>query len=276
MKKSNKYLSKVLKRLSRLDFSKYRRGYFNQIGVLNRIPFEIFDLEPTSSNYVYRAVINKPNTHYETIRRIAFNPNPKSISRANLKGQAVAYYACDYDIALIEACHDTLSTTSKRIFELTVSKWKIQKKIAVQIINSSSLAQNAGTDLNLYYAKCRLKQLTTLPKKKYRTWYLKTKFMAEQFAKEISSEKDYYITARYSNQLLKKTKAKGIIYPSIRYLYKGFNYAFSPCLFKDNSLQLEEISEYKVFFDKNDITKYPTIIRQNSTSYFDDDNILWR
>ena len=98
--------------------------------------------------------------------------------------------------------------------------------------------------------------------------------MAEQFAKEISSEKDYYITARYSNQLLKKTKAKGIIYPSIRYLYKGFNYAFSPCLFKDNSLQLEEISEYKVFFDKNDITKYPTIIRQNSTSYFDDDNIL--
>ena len=66
MKKSNKYLSKVLKRLSRLDFSKYRRGYFNQIGVLNRIPFEIFDLEPTSSNYVYRAVINKPNTHYET------------------------------------------------------------------------------------------------------------------------------------------------------------------------------------------------------------------
>lgn len=275
MKKSNKYLSKTLNRLSRLDFSKYRKGYFNQIGMLNRIPFEIFDLEPTSSNYVYRAVINKPDTHYEKISRIAFNPNPKSMSRANLKEQAVAYYACDYDIALMEACHDTLSTTNKRVFELTVSKWKIQKKIAVQIINGSSLAQNAGTDLNLYYAKCRLKRLTTLPKKRYRTWYLKIKFMAEQFAKEISSEMDYYITARYSTQLLKKTEAKGIIYPSIRYLYKGFNYAFSPHLFRDNSLQLEEISEYKVIFDKNDITQYPTIIKQNSTCCFNGDNISW-
>ena len=36
----------------------------------------------------------------------------------------------------------------------------------------------------------------------YRTWYLKTKFIAEQFAKEISSDMDYYITARYSNQIL--------------------------------------------------------------------------
>ena len=34
--------------------------------------------------------------------------------------------------------------------------------------------------------------------------------MAEQFAKEISSEKDYYITARYSNQLLKKKKQKAL------------------------------------------------------------------
>ena len=116
MKKSNKYLAKVLKRLSTLDFSKYKKGYFNQIKILNRIPFEVFDLEPTSTNYVYRAVINNPDSHYEKISRIAFNPNPQYISRANLKGQAVAYYACDYDIALIEACHDKLKATNKRTF----------------------------------------------------------------------------------------------------------------------------------------------------------------
>ena len=275
MKKSNKYLAKVLKRLSTLDFSKYKKGYFNQIKILNRIPFEVFDLEPTSTNYVYRAVINNPDSHYEKISRIAFNPNPQYISRANLKGQAVAYYACDYDIALIEACHDKLKATNKRTFELTVSKWKIQKKISVQITNSSSLAQSAGTDLSLYYERCRSKRKAILPKKMYRTWYLKTKFIAEQFAKEISSDMDYYITARYSNQILHKTEIKGIIYPSIRYLYKGFNYALSPQLFEDNSLQLEEVSEYKVVFDESDITKYPIIIKQYSTCRFDGDNILW-
>lgn len=158
---------------------------------------------------------------------------------------------------------------------MTVSKWKIQKKISVQIINSSSLAQSSGTDLSLYYERCRSKRKAILPKKMYRTWYLKTKFIAEQFAKEISSDMDYYITARYSNQILHKTEIKGIIYPSIRYLYKGFNYALSPQLFEDNSLQLEDVSEYKVVFDESDITKYPIIIKQYSTCRFDGDNILW-
>lgn len=39
------------------------------------------------------------------------------------------------------------------------------KKISVQIINSSSLAQSAGTDLSLYYERCRSKRKAILPKK---------------------------------------------------------------------------------------------------------------
>lgn len=275
MKQSNKYLSKVLQRLNTLDFSKYKKGYFNQIKILNRIPFDVYDLEPTSSNYIYRAVINECDSQFIKISRIAFNPNPQQISRANLRKQAVAYYACDYDIAIIEACHDKLKMTDKRTFDLTVSKWKIQEKIPVQIINSSTLAQSAGTDLIFYYEGCKSKQKSKLPQNRYRTWYLKTKFIAEQFAKEISSEMDYYITARYSNQLFKKTEIKGIVYPSIRYLYKGFNYALSPHLFEDDSLQLEEVTEYRVTFDKNDMTKYPIIEKGNTTCHFDGDNILW-
>lgn len=237
MKKNNRYLAKVLKRLNTLDYSKYKKGYFNQNKILNRLYYEVFDLVPTSTNYVYRAVINDSDSHFEKISRIAFNPNPQHISRANLEGQAIAYYACDYDIAIIEACHDELKAPPKRTFELTVSKWKIQKNIPVQIIYSSSLAQSAGTDLNLYYERCRSLRKAKLSKKKYRTWHLKTKFIAEQFAKDVSGEMDYYVTARYSNNILCKTEIKGIVYPSIRYLYKGFNYAFSPELFADNSLQ---------------------------------------
>lgn len=44
--------------------------------------------------------------------------------------------------------------------------------------------------------------------KKYRTWFLKTRFISEQFAKEANDNMDYYITARYSNQILTKQKLK--------------------------------------------------------------------
>ena len=92
---------------------------------------------------------------------------------------------------------------------------------------------------------------------------------------EVSNEIDYYISARFSNQILNKTEIKGIVYPSIRYLFKGFNIAFSPQLFKDNSLLLEEVSEYKVSFDNVDKTKYPIIVKLRSTTHFGGDNILW-
>ncbi len=86
---------------------------------------------------------------------------------------------------------------------------------------------------------------------------------------------DYYITANFSKQLLDKTEIKGIIYPSVRYLYKGFNYAFSPSLFTEESFYLEEVSEYRVIFDKNDVIKYPSIILESSTHNFCNDNIIW-
>lgn len=274
MKKSNRYLAKTLKKLSRLDFTKCGKKYFDQIKMLKRIPFDIFDLEPNPTNYVYRAVINNSHDHYREISRIRYNPNPQYISRANLKGQAIAYYACASDIALIEACHDKLYSTNQRVFKLTVSKWKICKKMSVQIICSSSLAQRAGTDLSLYYEKCRRKRFE-ISNKLYRTWFLKTRFMAEQFAKETRNEMDYYITAKFSSQLLKKTEVDAILYPSIRYLYKGFNYAFSPKVFEKGCLQLCEVSEYKITFHKENLEKYPLIEKLCETNCFDSNKIIW-
>lgn len=275
MKKSNRFLSKMLKRLNRTNFFQYKENYFKQIPLLKSMPYDIHDIEPTNNNYVYRAVMNQSNGHFKTISRIAFNPSPNYISRANLVKQPIAYYACNYDVALLEACHDKLRQSNERTFLLTVSKWRIKKRIPILLICNCPKTQNAGTDLFYYYNQCRLKRKKISSAYKYRTWFLKTRFIAEQFAKEINTNMDYYITANFSKQLLDKTEIKGIIYPSVRYLYKGFNYALSPQLFEDNSLQLEEVSEYKVIFDKSDIIKYPIIVKQYSTCCFDGDNILW-
>lgn len=275
MKKSNRFLSKTLKHLNRANFSQYKENYFKQILLLKSIPYDIHDIEPTSNNYVYRAVMNQSNVHFRTISRIAFNPSPNYISRANLVKQPIAYYACNYDVALLEACHDKLRQSNERTFLLTVSKWKIKKRIPVLLICNCPKTQNAGTDLFYYYNKCRSKRKEISSAPKYRTWFLKTRFIAEQFAKEANSNMDYYITANFSKQLLDKTEIKGIIYPSVRYLYKGFNYAFSPSLFTEGSFCLEEVSEYRVIFDKDDVTKYPIIILESSTCNFCDDNIIW-
>lgn len=72
--------------------------------------------------------MNQANEHFKTISRIAFNPSPSYISRANLVKQPIAYYACNYDVALLEACHDKLRQSHERSFLLTVSKWKIKKE----------------------------------------------------------------------------------------------------------------------------------------------------
>ena len=275
MRKSNRILARTFKYLNRLNFCQYKEGYFKHISVLKQIPYEIYDLEPTNNNYVYRAVMNQPNIHFTNISRIAFNPSPNYISRANLSKQPIAYYACAYDTALIEACHDKLRQSNERSFLLTETKWKVVKKGTVQIICNSPQTQNARTDLYYFYDKCRLKRKSMLPAKKYRTWFLKTRFISEQFAKEANDNMDYYITARYSNQILTKTEIKGIIYPSVQYLYKGFNYAFSPILFQNGSFCLESVSEYRVSFDKKDITKYPIIKLEKSTCNFFNDNIIW-
>ena len=274
MKKSNRFLSKMLKRLNRTTFSQYKESYFKQIPLLQSMPYDIHDIEPTSNNYVYRAVMNQSNGHFKTISRIAFNPSPNYISRANLVKQPIAYYACNYDVALLEACHDKLRQSKERAFLLTVSKWKIKKRIPILLICNCPRTQNAGTDLLYYYNKCRSKR-KEISSAQYRTWFLKTRFIAEQFAKEAITNMDYYITANFSKQLLDKTEIKGIIYPSVRYLYKGFNYAFSPSLFTEESFYLEEVSEYRVIFDKNDVIKYPSIILESSTHNFCNDNIIW-
>ena len=198
---SNRTLARTFKYLNRLNFCQHKEGYFKHISALKQIPYEIYDLEPVDNNYVYRAVMNQPNIHFTNISRIAFNPSPNCISRANLSKQPIAYYACAYDIALIEACHDKLRQSNERSFLLTVSKWKVVKKVPVQIICNCPQTQKVGTDLYYFYDKCRLKRKSTLPAKKYRTWFLKTRFISEQFAKEANDNMNYYITARYSNQI---------------------------------------------------------------------------
>ncbi len=240
------------------------------------MPFDGHDLYPTVDNYIYRALINDNEKPYDSINWIKYNPMPNRLSRANIIGRGTAYYAISHDISIIEACIDRLKSSRDRIFDLTVSQWKIKKKLTLQIICNSLKTQAAGTDLYEYCMATCKKRRKELKRKNYRTWFLKTRFLAEQYAKNsISCDMDYYISAIHANTILKSDKLDGIIYPSVQYLYKGFNFAFPPRLFDEKYFELNEVAHFRVAFSTNNINKYPKLTLIKTTNIFNGDKIIW-
>lgn len=272
---SNRRLAKRFKLLNKLNFCNYKEKTIIKASCLRKIPYDLHDVEVTESNCIFRAIINDNTSPFNSINRIKYNPNPSYISRANMKGQGIAYYACDLDISVIEACRDELRKSSERKFYLTVSQWKIIKRFAVQIICNSKKAQSAGTDLVDICKATSAARRKKMKKKHYRTYSLTAQFIADQYAKDkIACEKDYIISAIHSKTLLKSEIIDGIIYPSVGYKYKGFNYAIKPSLFDSSYFQLNKVTYVKVKFDKN-YTKYPKIEVIKTTSTFSGDEIVW-
>ncbi len=275
---SNRKLNRRFNLLKRIHFCDFHHKEIIKFSSLHRFPFDLHDYEVTSDNYIYRAVINESDGPFNSINRIRYNPNPNYINRANIKGQGIAYYADAPDISIIEGCRHSLKNSEKRTFELTVSKWKILKKMSVQLVCNSKEAQASGTDLKIFADATAKKRRNELERKFYRTWFLKSRFLADQYAKnKIKCEKDYYISAAHSNSIFKSTSPviDGIIYPSVQYLFKGFNFALPPRNFDESFYELREVFHVKALFDKYNIDLYPSITNMNSTSSFNGDHIIW-
>ena len=275
---SNRDLAKRYKTLNRISFCSFKTKYIHKISEIGNLPFDLHDFYPTENSYIYRAITNKNSDPHTSINWIRFNPNPSSMSRANIKNQGVAYYACAPDIVIIESCIDKLKKSNDRKFELTLSKWKIKKKISYQIVCNSLKAQSAGTDLDLYSLATNRKRKKELKRKHYRTYFLKTRFLADQYAKNvINCDNDYYISAKHAKTLLNHPDniIDGIIYPSVQYFYKGYNYAFAPRLFDDSYFEIEEVMHVVVEFNKDDIYEYPKWEIIKTTKTFDNDQIIW-
>jgi len=280
-RRTNRFLSKYLKRINKISFCKLTERQLKSLAGYKIFYEKGVDIVPTANNYIFRAVINDDYEPFESINRIKYNPKPTKCSRANIIGQGVGYYSLGSidndasDVSIIEACNEELTKSKKRFFYLTVSKWKIKKAILVNVVCHSSIAQAAGTDLLKIYKEINTERKLQFRSGKYRTWMLSTKFIANQFAKEIiECDKDYIVSARYSNSIFKSTKIGGIIYPSVQYFYKGFNIALSPSLFNENFFELEEVSHCSVKFG-NDRKTYPKIDLIKATNKFDGDKIIW-
>lgn len=83
------------------------------------------------------------------------------------------------------------------------------------------------------------------------------------------------ITVYYAKKLFQQTSIQGLIYPSVQYLYKGFNYAFLPSLWNEDYFKLMEVIHYRVKFKADNTRDYPRIELLRSTNNFDGDIIKW-
>lgn len=203
---SNRVLSKFLKKLHLMSFCSLNERQLKSIPGF-KIFYEKNEIfAPTNDNYIFRAIINKDKDPYDSISRIKYNPNPQKRSRANIIGQGIGYYSIGnnnndaYAVSIVEACSDELRKSNKYNFNLTLSKWKIKKAIPINVVCHSSIAQAAGTDLYKIYKEICSNRKLQLTRGKYRTWSLSTKFIANQFSKElINCDSDYLMSSRYSN-----------------------------------------------------------------------------
>jgi len=276
---SARKISKRINTLNRLNLSKYEANHINHI-LRNsfRVPYNLFT-QQVGKGFIFRACINETTNPFESIKRIAYNPNPNDIGRANLKNKGIGYGASSLDTAVVESCQDQLRNTTQRIFNLTVGEWAVDSDLDAVIICNNVKALSVGTDLDVAYSSIVKFKIENedYNKKKIKIWELKNRFYANQFAKkEINSKKDYLFSAIYSNFILnsKKPTFDCIWFPSQAYQYKGFNIAYKPELVDSRKMTLNKVYDIEVNFSNNS-NEYPTITIRKYTNKFINDFIQW-
>jgi len=274
---SAKKISRRTITLSILNLEDYEpKTISNYINLSFKIPYNTWN-QPTGFS-IFRSCINDSKEPYNSIKRIAYNPNPDYIERANLKGKKIGYASQSLEISAIENCQYACKTTKQRIYYLTIGEWEIKRDLNSIIICHSNKALNAGTDLRIAYNALLEREKSKRTRKEVRIWNLKNRFFAEQFSKSrIKHENDYLFSALYSNTVFKSKKANidCIIYPSVAYKYKGFNYAFKTQLIDEGLLALKAAYHVRIDF-KQKVFRYPKdIVILNTTSHFRNDVIIW-
>ena len=276
---SARKISKRVNILARLDLCILTKDFIAK-NLLNsfKIPYNQFP-QQANKGFIFRACINESELPFSSIKRIAYNPNPVNIGRANLIGKGIGYGANSLDIAAIESCQDSLRESEQSTFFLTIGKWIINESLRTALICHSEKALLSGTDLNIAFnalTNLMIKE-NNYRKKQLRIWNLKNKFFADQFAKSmIRCKNEYLFSAIYANTVFKSKNPKidCIWYPSQAYKYKGFNIAYKPELVDQKTFTVVEVSYAKIEFLENRLA-YPTITILKSTGQFAGDKIIW-
>jgi hypothetical protein len=226
---------------------------------------------------IYRGQINDNDIPFDSIKRISYNPSPaKTLGRANLIGEQVFYGANDWKIAAIEACQDKLRNEGIKEFYVTIGKWVFVKDFNVSVICHSNIRQGVVKELKEAVEAIDIMMREGRSPEEYQSLLLINKFFANQFAKQnINYNNDYFFSAFCASELLNHSahSIQGIWYPSVPYLYYGYNYVLKTSFIDEGFIKFEEASFHKLLF--KDIDSLPVFEFLKFTSKFENDTIAW-
>lgn len=254
---------KILKRhveaLKKTDFGKlsFTEVYRYIEKTISFIPFTVARIH--ANHHIERARINFNGEIFNKEESISYIKDSSIIQhygRANKPNQSMFYGAVKSDMVplpRIVNCaeiQDVLRTKNEKNitteFIVTVGKWKIIKDIdVIEMVFKTDLIHSVP-DIERAYKQQMSYFEKSIPHGIKQMEYLLS-FFSDEFARsDIKTDRDYWISAAYTNMALKINGINGVIYPSVRTDYLGTNVALTPKIV-DNNLKLETVEMFHVY-----------------------------
>lgn len=223
------------------DKDAYNKFYDVILNYLHPIPFPIVDVIPNLPlSIFYRTRSNdKPGEWYSKITEISSHndlENIKSYGRCNIPHQSTFYCAENRETAVFEVLKKNDFKRKKLI--LTTGRWRLKEKMTLGFLVHSDEALNANPVLKEEYDKFSSIIDNLEPSQKIVIVRL-LKFISDYFARPFGDKanNEYKLSAAFYNYFL--NYVDGLIYPSVKILYKGLNYAFDHDKFLNNIIELD-------------------------------------
>lgn len=208
---------------------------------LHPIPFPVVDLVPGYEySHVYRVRRNVGDEVFKNISQISSISDSESIKkygRCNTPKQSTFYCSENRATSNMEVINKEILDNSDFII-LTNGRWKINKRLKMAMLIHGEEVRKANPFIKVRHDEFQAFLNERLPKHKYVINKLLT-FFSDYFSRPFddSMNDEYKLSAAFYNYVL--NFVDGLIYPSVKIIYEGLNYAFPHERFIEDYVELD-------------------------------------
>jgi|GEM_PF-6697060 len=226
--------------------------------------------------------ITKPWVNFDTNNpnSYSYNPNPKDIGRAHIKGFPVFYGSIDPFSAFTEM-KDSINVNDK----FYMSRWKIKFKSDTNthplIINSSTINNNHILNPVIKHLHEGLKNMVKNIPNEFKEGYV---YAIEKMGDLFSTKGtlNYHITSAYSHDILYNAKLNGInipilLYPSVENGLNSINWAIHPSFVDSDEMKMQDVFELSLKENNSkNMKENVTVLIHKKGMIFNKTSINWQ
>mgnify|MGYP001627498427 CR=1 FL=1 len=239
----------------------------NELQVIEDFMLNFYKTKPLpvatlSPDFLIRCSKNESGEVFRNVSRCSYNPNPKKIflQRCNYPEQQVFYasvpseskYINNVGSAIMEVMAEQIKQNDNSRSYLTLSRWKLKRKINVYIFPFGINVEERN--ISLHFASQNFENIiNSLFESQYddaKVYFLDSlKFISECLSEMENKEMNYRITSAFFNSMMKlavqrNIKLEGMVYPSANTLAAGTNVVLDKELIDDKMVFCDQIVMY--------------------------------